>query len=69
MVWVLRPQPDAGAVVEPEPAPLRLLLRNLQPLPPPDPLDPLAVHHPAGVPQQRRDPAIAVAAVLGGETR
>ena len=26
VVAVLRPQPDAGAVVEPEPAPLRLLL-------------------------------------------
>ena len=67
MVGILGPQPDAGSVIEPEPAPLRLLLRNLQPLPPPDPLDPLDVHHPAGIPQQGGDPPIAVAAVLGGK--
>jgi hypothetical protein len=63
MVRVLRPQPDARAVVEPEPALLRLLPRHFQPLPPPDPLHPLAVHPPAGLAQQRGDPAVAVAAV------
>jgi hypothetical protein len=44
-----------------------LLLRDLQPLPPPDPFDPLHVHDPAGVTQQGRDPPIAVAAILGCE--
>ena len=39
-----RPQTDAGSVVEPQPAPFRLLLWDLQPLPPPDALDPLGVH-------------------------
>jgi hypothetical protein len=64
VVRPLRPQPDAGAIVEPEPGPFRLLLRHLQPLAPPDPLDPLVVHPPAGLTQQRRDAAIIVPAVL-----
>ena len=64
MVRTLRPKPDAGAVVQPQPTPLRLPRRNLQPLPPPDPLHPLGVHPPARLAQQRRDPAIPVATVL-----
>jgi hypothetical protein len=41
---------------------------NLQPLSPPDPLDPLVVDHPPRRrPQQLRDLAIAVAAILAGE--
>ncbi len=67
VVGPLRPQPDAGAVVEPEPALLRLLVRDLQPFAPPDPLDPLRVHMPTGVVQQTGDHAIAVAAVLAGQ--
>ena len=67
MVWTFRPQPDARAVIEPEPASLRLLLRNLQPLQPPDPLDAFDVHHPPSVPQQGCDPSIAITAVLVGE--
>src|SRR5208283_3710726 len=67
MVRMLGPQTDAGSVIEPEPLPLWLLCRDLQPLPPPDALDALDVHRPAGAPQQRRDPSIAVAAILDGE--
>ena len=67
MVRTLGPQTDAGPVVEPEPRLLRLLLGNLEPLPPPDPLDALGVHRPACLPQERRDPAVAVAPVLGRE--
>ncbi len=67
MVGTLRPQPDAGAVVQPEPAFLRLFTRDLQPLLPPDSFDPLDVHRPASPLQQRRDAAVAIAAVLGGE--
>ena len=67
VVRALRTQPDARAVVEPEAAPLRLPCRNLQPLPSPDPLDPLEIHRPAGRPQHRGDPTIAIAAVLDGE--
>jgi hypothetical protein len=40
---------------------------NLQPLAPPDPLDPLVVDQPAALAQQARDLAIAVAAILTGQ--
>ena len=67
MVGMFRAKPDAGVLVAPEPPALGLLVRNLQPLASPDPLDPLAVHDPAGSMQHRRDAAIAVAAILSGE--
>jgi len=38
--------------------------RDLQPLAPPDPLEPLIVDQPAGLAQQLGDLAIAVAAIL-----
>ena len=59
-----RPQPNTGAVVQPKPAPLRLSARYLQPLAPPDALNAFGVHPPAFCPQQRRDPAVPVAAIL-----
>jgi len=67
MVGMFRSQPNAGTVVEPQAALLRLLLRNLEPLPSPDSLDPLDVHRPASPLQQRRDTAVAIAAILGGQ--
>ena len=63
----LGPEADTGAVVEQELALLGLRGKHLQPLPPPDPFHPLAVHRPAGLPQQGGDPAVAVAAVPGGK--
>ncbi len=67
MVWMLGSKPDARSVIQPEPPLLRLLLGNLQPLPPPDPFDTLGVHRPAFRPQHRRDPAIAITAIAGSE--
>jgi len=65
VVGVLGPQPQAGAVRQPEPATLGLLFGDLEPLSAPDPLHPLVVDHPAGRgPQQLGDLAVAVAAVL-----
>ena len=65
VIGALGPQPDAGAVRQPEPAALGLLFGDLQPLTPPDPLHPLVVHHPAGGrAQQLGDLAVAIAAVL-----
>ena len=67
---VVRPlgtQPDAGAVVQPQTVPLRLFLGHLQPLAPPQALDPLVVDLPAGDTQQGRDAPIAVAAILAGQ--
>jgi hypothetical protein len=76
MVGILRPQPDARSVIEPEPSSLRLLLRYFQPLLPPDPLHPFAVHPPAGLPQKSGDAPVAITAILeskrddvGGEGR
>lgn len=67
MVRIFRSKPDAGTVVQPETAALGLFLRNLQPLTPPDPLDPFDVHHPARTVQHHRDTTIPVAAVLESE--
>ena len=68
MVGTLGPQPEAGPVRQPEPATLGLLLGDLQPLAAPDPLHPLVVDHPARRgPQQLRDLAVAIAAILARE--
>ena len=67
VIAVLGPEPEAGAVVQPEPATLRLPGRHLQPLASPDPLHPLVIHEPAGPAQQLGDLAIAVAAIEPGQ--
>jgi hypothetical protein len=67
MIALLRPQPDARSVGQPEPAALGLLMGNLQPLASPDTLDPLVVDCPARLAQQCGDLAIAIAAVLPGK--
>jgi hypothetical protein len=67
MITLLRPQPNARSVGQPQPAALGLLTGNLQPLTLPDTLDPLVVDCPARLAQQRGDLAIAVAAVLPGK--
>ena len=67
MIGAFWPQTDARSVVQPEPCFLRLLLRDLQPLPSPDPFDALHVHRPTGIPKQGGDAAVAVASILAGE--
>ena len=68
VIAMLRSEPDAGAISQPKSAALGLFGGNLQPLSPPDSLDPLVVDDPPRRrPQQLRDLAIAVAAVLPGE--
>jgi len=67
MIALLRPQPDARSVGQPEPAALGLFMGDLQPLALPDTLDPLVVDCPARLAQQRSDLAIAIAAVLPGK--
>src|SRR5690606_19681134 len=76
VIGSLGAQAHARAVVQPKPAAFWVLLRDLQPLLSPDPLDPLGVHRPAGMAQQGRDPPVAVAAVglgqlddVGGQRR
>lgn len=67
MVGVLGPQPDTGSVIEPEPPAFGLLLWNLEPLSTPDTLYPFVVHRPASSMQHRRDPTIAIPAILSGK--
>src|SRR5690606_9956052 len=64
MPAVQRAQPDARPVAKPEPAALRLSLRHLYTLPPPDALDHRQADLPAGMPEQRMDTAIAVTAIF-----
>ena len=67
VVAVFRAQPDARTVCQPQTTAFWLFVRNLQPLTPPDPLDPLVIHEPARILQKRRYLAIAVTAVLASE--
>ena len=67
MIALLRPQPNARSVGQPEPAALGLLMGNLEPLTLPDTLDPLVVDCPARLAQQFGDLAIAIMAVLPGK--
>src|ERR671912_2609987 len=61
-------QPDTGSVVEPQTPSLGLFGRHFQPLPSPDPLDPLVIDDPAGGrAQEFCDLAVAVAAILTGK--
>lgn len=68
MVGALGSQAEARSVGKPKPASFGLLAGNLQPLTPPDALDPFVVDHPARlVAQERGDPAVAIAAVTAGK--
>ena len=67
MIALLRPQPDARSVGQPEPAARGLLMGDLQPLAVPDTLDPLVVDYPARLAQDLGDLAIALAAVVPGK--
>jgi hypothetical protein len=67
MVRTLRPEPEAGAVVQPQPSLLGVPPWNLEPFASPDALDPLLVHDPACLTQESRDAAVAVAALHGRE--
>ena len=67
MVGALRPQTEARSVIEPEPTPFGLFRWDFQPLTTPDAFNTLPVHRPTSGPQERRDPAVSVAAILAGE--
>jgi hypothetical protein len=68
IVGPLGAQTDAGSVRKPNATVLGLFGGDLQPLAPPDPLDPLVVDDPAvGRAQHLRDLPIAKAAVPAGQ--
>ena len=69
VVGIFRTKTHAGSVVEPKTSALGLFGRYFQPLTSPDPSYPLSIHPPALMSQHRRDPAIAIATVLDGESR
>ena len=69
LIALLRPQPDARSVGQPEPAALGLLMGDLQPLALPDTLDPFVVDCPARLAQQFGDLAIAIAAEIDREIK
>jgi hypothetical protein len=52
MVAPLWAQPDAGPIIEPEPASRPLFLGYFKPLTAPDPLHPIAAYIPPGIVQQ-----------------
>ena len=63
-VAAIRPKTDARSVMQPQTTAFGLLLGNLQPLTPPDQLNPLVIDDPAClIPQHPRNLAIAVAAI------
>jgi hypothetical protein len=64
MIGSLGPQPNARAIIEPEPDTRLVLLRDLKPLATPDALHPIPPHLPANPLQQGGDPAVAVAPIL-----
>src|SRR5512143_3901334 len=64
MVRPLRPQPHAGAVVQPQSSSRLLFLRHFQPFASPDPFHSVLAHWPSRLSQQRGDPAVAISAVL-----
>lgn len=63
MIAMLRPEPDAGSIVQPEPATRLVFPGYFQPLATPDPLDAITADLPTRLGQQRRDPTIAVTPV------
>jgi hypothetical protein len=67
VIGPFRPQPDAGAVVEPQPTAWLVLLGNLEPLAAPDALYPVLAHVPACHLQQGGDPAVATTPILTGK--
>ena len=68
MVLPTRSEPHARSVSEPKSTPFWLLAWDFQPFAPPDALNTLVVDVPAFRPEQSRDPALAIAAILLGKT-
>jgi hypothetical protein len=68
MIALLRAQPDARSVGQPEPGALGLLRRDLQPLASPDALDPLVVDYPARLAQQFGDQRMIALSLRRGAT-
>jgi hypothetical protein len=64
MIAMPRSQPNAGAVVEPQPPSRLLPFGYFKPLTAPDPLDAITTNLPTSLAKKRVDPTIAVTPVL-----
>lgn len=69
MALVRGPEPYAGPIIQPETAAFWLFYRHFQPLPSPDTVNPLLVHMPAVVPEERCNPAVPISAEPFGQSR
>ena len=67
MVAMRGPETDTGTVIEPQPTPFRLFLRDFQPLLTPDTLHPFVVHLPTVTSQKRRYPSVSITTIPGGQ--
>jgi hypothetical protein len=67
MVAIFGPEANTRAIVEPKPSFLRLFHGHFEPLTSPQALNTLVVHQPTCIPQQSRNPTIAVATILAGQ--
>jgi hypothetical protein len=67
MIRRLRAVAETRSIGQPEPASLRLFLRDLESLLSPDPFHSRVVHVPAFLMKPRRDPPIPVPPILAGE--
>ena len=67
MAFVRRPKPHTRAIIQPETTAFWLFHRHFQPLPSPDAVNPLLVHMPAIISEERRDPAIPIPAEPFGQ--
>jgi hypothetical protein len=67
MVPMRRPEPDTRSIIKPQTAPLRLLLRNLETLLPPDPLHPFVVDPKTLLFYKSRNSPIPIPRILAGQ--
>lgn len=65
MITMLQPHPDAGSVIQPEPASRLLFPGHFQPFTAPDTLNAITADLPPRLGQQRCDPTIAITPIPG----
>ena len=67
MIGTLWPEADAGSVIQPQAALLRLLLRYFKPLTPPYPFNPLMIYMPTRLVQQSCHTTIAISTIAASQ--
>jgi hypothetical protein len=67
MIWILRPQPDTGPIIQPQSGAFWLFCRHFQPFFAPYSLYALVVHSPSFVSEHPCDHSVSVATMLAGQ--